>query len=91
MLSQNSCVVVVCVNVLGWGQVDVMSTQNSCVVVCVNVLGWGQVEASRMQICPVFRARVSGHLLRLNPGQTAQEGPPKNFLGYNFTVQREGI
>ena len=40
MLSQNSCVVV-CVNVLGWGQVDVMSTQNSCVVVCVNVLGWG--------------------------------------------------
>ena len=48
---------------MGWGQVDVMSTQNSCVVACVNVLGWGQVEVLRMQICPVFRARVSGHPL----------------------------
>ena len=46
MSSPNSCVVV-CVNVLGWGQVDVRSTQNSCVIVCVNVLGWGQMEVSR--------------------------------------------
>ena len=46
MSSQNSCVVV-CVNVLASGQVDVMSTQNSCVVVCVNVLASGQVEVSR--------------------------------------------
>ena len=46
MSTPNSCVVV-CVNVLGWGQVDVRSTQNSCVVVCVNVLGWGQMEVSK--------------------------------------------
>ena len=59
MSSQNSCVVV-CVNVLGWGQMDVISTQIGCVVVCVNVLGWGQDEVSRMQICPVFQARVFG-------------------------------
>ena len=32
---------------MGWGQVDVMSTQNSCGIVCVNVLGWGQVEVSK--------------------------------------------
>ena len=44
MSSQNSCVVV-CINILGWGQVDVMTTQNS--VVCVNVLGWGQTEVLR--------------------------------------------
>ena len=47
MLSSSNISVVVCVDVLGWGQVDVMSTQNSCVVVCVNVLGWGQVEVSQ--------------------------------------------
>ena len=64
MSSQNSSVVV-CVNVLGWGQGDVMSTQNSCVIICDNVLGWGQVEVSRMQICPVFWARVSGRPLEL--------------------------
>ena len=46
MSSQNSCVVI-CVNVLASGHVDVMSTQNSCVVVCVNVLASGQVEVSR--------------------------------------------
>ena len=46
MSSQNNCVVV-CVNVLACGQVDVISTQNSCSVVCVNVLACGQVEVSR--------------------------------------------
>ena len=46
MSSPNRCVVV-CVNVLGWGQVEVISTQNRCVVVCVNVLGWGQTKDSR--------------------------------------------
>ena len=44
VISSHKSSVVVFVNVLASGQVDVMSTQNSCSVVCVNVLGWGQVE-----------------------------------------------
>ena len=47
MMSSENSRVVVCVNVLANGQVDVISTQNSCVVVCVNVLVSGQVEVSR--------------------------------------------
>ena len=43
--SHNSCTVYV--NVLACGQVDVISTQNSCSIVCVNVLACGQVEVSR--------------------------------------------
>ena len=49
MSSQKGCVVV-CVHVLGWGQVVLMSSQNRCVVVCVNVLGWGQVII-KMRFC----------------------------------------
>ena len=47
VISSHNSSVVVCVNVLASGQVDVMSTQSSCVVVCVNVLASGQVEVSR--------------------------------------------
>ena len=52
MSPPNSCVVVR-VNVMRWGQVDVKSTQNSYVV-CVNVLGWGQAEVSREEIISSF-------------------------------------
>ena len=47
VISSHNSSVVVCVNVLASGQVDVMSTQNSCVYVCVNVLASGQVEVLR--------------------------------------------
>ena len=53
MPSPNTCVVV-CGNVLGWGQVEVISTQNRCVVVCVNVLGWGQTEVLREEDISCF-------------------------------------
>ena len=47
VISSHKSSVVVFVNVLASGQVDVMSRQNSCRVVCVNIRECGQVEVSR--------------------------------------------
>ena len=49
MSSENSCVVV-CVNVLARGQVDVMSIQNSCVVVHPGQCSSGGFERRKFRL-----------------------------------------